>query len=141
MARVAELSAAVADGVEITGLPLFAGWRTQPRPDDEAGCAGLLLHMLRELRGGVHLVAVVATGLGPRGAVFATGGEALAKQFGWAEPFDDLAGTSKKPAEDLTDEILTRLYAAVLSGDEIAELARLVADMRSHFDAYVAGDG
>ena len=92
------------------------------------------MHVLRELRCGVHLLAVVATGLGPRGAVFATGGAAMAKQFGWAEPFDDLAGTSKAPAEDLTDEILTRLYSAVLSGHEAAELARLVADMRSHFE-------
>jgi hypothetical protein len=138
--RVSELAAKVADNVDITGLPLFAGWRALPRPDDAAGRAALLMHVLRELRGGVHLMAVVATGLGARGAVFATGGQALADQFGWASPYDDLAGTSKQPSEDLTDEILTRLYGAVLSPDEAAELAELVAAMRAHFDSYVSTD-
>ncbi|MEQ1872327.1 MAG: evbL [Ilumatobacteraceae bacterium] len=133
--RVSELAARVADSVDITGLPLFAGWRAQPRPEDAAGSAAFLMHVLRELRGGVHLVAVVATGLGPRAAVFASGGAERAKQLGWAEPYDDLAEVTKKPAEDLTDEVLTRLYSAVLSDDEAAELARLVADMRAHFEA------
>lgn len=140
-ARVSELAGQVADGVELTGLPLFAGWRTQPRPDDAEGRAALLMHVLRELRGAVHLLAVVTTGLGPRGAVFATGGEELAKRFGWAEPFDDLAEASKLPSEDLTDEILIRLYRAVLNAHEAAELAELVAAMRTHFEAYVAVDG
>jgi len=139
--RVNELAGRVADGVEVTGLALFAGWRTQPRPDDAAGRAAFLMHVLRELRGGVHLLAVVATGLGARGAVFSTGGAALANQFGWAEPYDDLADISKKPAEDLTDEILIRLYSAVLSSDETAELAGLVIAMRAHFDAQVASGG
>jgi len=140
-ARVSELADKVADGVDITGLPLFAGWRAQPRPGDAEGRAAFLMHLLRELRGGVHLMAVVATGLGPRGAVFASGGAALANQFGWAEPYDDLAGTSKKAAEDLTDEILIRLYSGVLTADEAAELAELVGAMRVHFDAYLAPAG
>ena len=99
------------------------------------------MHVLRELRGGVHLLAVVATGLGPRAAVFASGGEAMANEFGWAGPYDDLAGVTKQAAEDLTDEILIRLYSPLLTADEVAELAGLVTDMRSHFDAYVAADG
>jgi hypothetical protein len=134
VARVNELAGRVADGADVTGLPLFAGWRAQLRPDDAPGRAALLMHVLRELRGGVHLVAVVATGLGPRAAVFASGGAERAKQLGWTEPYDDLADVTKKPAEDLTDEILIRLYSAVLSGDEVAELARLVAEMRAHFE-------
>ena len=44
-------------------------------------------------------------------------------------------------AEDLTDEILTRAYSAVLNAIEVAELAGLVAAMRAHFDAYAAADG
>ncbi len=140
-ARLSELAAKVADGVEITGLPLFAGWRTQPRPDDAEGRAAFLLHVLRELRGGIHLLAVAATGLGLRGAVFATGGQALADQFGWSGPYDDLADSSKKPAEDLTDEILIRLYGRVVSADEAAELAGLVKAVRTHVDSYVAADG
>ncbi|MCE9621694.1 MAG: evbL [Actinomycetia bacterium] len=140
-ARLAELAGRVAADADVTGLPLFAGWRRQPLPDDAAGRAYFLLHVLRELRGGAHLLAVVATGLGPRAAVFASGGTDSADRFGWAGPFDDLAGVSKKPAEDLTDEILTRLYSAVLTTDEVTELAGLVTAMRTHFDAYVPTDG
>lgn len=99
------------------------------------------MHILRELRCGVHLVAVVATGLGPRSAVFATGGETLAKRFGWGDNYDDLAGATKKPTEDITDEILTRLYSSVLTDEEVAELAKLVVSMRAHADTYVAADG
>ncbi len=140
-ARVSALAGKVADGVDITALPLFAGWRAQPRPDDAEGRAAFLMHVLRELRGGVHLLAVVATGLGPRAAVFASGGATIADQFGWAGPYDELAGTSKQPAEALTDEILIRLYSAVLSSDEAADLAGLVAALRKHFDGYNAADG
>jgi hypothetical protein len=131
----------VAAEADVTGLALFAGWRNQPLPADPAGRAYFLMHVLRELRGGVHLLAVVATGLDPRAAVFASGGADEAARFGWAGPYDDLVGVTKKAAEDLTDEILTRLYGAVLSADEVAELAGLVAPMRAHFDGYVAADG
>ena len=140
-ARIGELAGRVADGADITGLALFAGWRNQPLPDDAAGRAYFLMHVLRELRGSAHLVAVVATGLRPRAAVFTSGGADLANQYGWAGPYDDVAGVTKKAAEALTDEILTRLYGAVLSADEAAELAGLVGSMRTHFDAYVAADG
>ena len=139
--RVNELAERVAKGADVTGLPLFAGWRNQPLPDDALGRAYFLMHLLRELRGGVHLMAVVATGLGPRAAVFASGGETMANQFGWAGPYDDLAGVTKQAAEELTDEILIRLYGPWLTADEVAELAGLVAGMRAHFDAYVAADG
>ena len=139
--RVGELAGRVAAGADIYALPLFAGWRNQPVPDDAQGRAFFLMHVLRELRGGVHLLAVVATGLGPRAAVFASGGADQTKLFGWPEPYDDLAGVTKQPAEDLTDEILTRLYSAILTADEVAELAGLVIAMRSHVDAYIAADG
>ena len=140
-ARVSELAERVAAGADITGLPLFAGWRNQAPPDDDPGRAYFLMHVLRELRGGAHLIAVVATGLGPRAAVFASGGEAIANKFGWSGPYDDLTGVTKSASEDLTDKILTRAYGAVLNAIEVAELAGLVAAMRAHFDAYAAADG
>jgi len=139
--RLSALAAKVADGVDVNGLALFAGWRAQPRPTDAAGQAAFLMHVLRELRGSVHLLAVVATGLGARSAVFVSGGQELADRFGWAGPYDDLANANKQSSEDLTDEILTRLYSAVLNADEAAELAGLVAQARIHLDAYVATDG
>ncbi len=139
--RVCELAARVAAVGDITGLALFAGWRNQPLPEDAAGRAYFLTHILRELRGAAHLIAVVATGLGPRAAVFASGGADSANQFGWSGPYDDLSGVTKQEAEELTDEILTRLYSTVLSAEDVAELAGLIAPMRAHFDAYVATDG
>ncbi len=134
-ARVAELAEKVAVGVDAAGLPLFAGWRTQPLPDDAAGRAYFLINVLRELRGCAHLVAVVATGLLPRDAVLASGGADTAKLFGWREPFAELASIDKQPAEAMTDAIVTRLYSAVLTAVEAAELVELVTAMRSHFDA------
>ncbi|MBI4884945.1 MAG: hypothetical protein HY826_12915 [Actinobacteria bacterium] len=132
--RVAELAERVALGADATGLPLFAGWRRQPLPDDLPGRAYFLMHLLRELRGGAHVVAVVASGLAPRDAVLASGGADMAKLFGWPEPYGDPAGIDKQPAEQLTDAIVGRLYDDVLNNEEVKELAELVISMRAHFD-------
>ena len=133
-ARLAELAGAVAAGVDVSGLALFAGWRTQALPDDVEGRAAFLLHVLRELRGSVHLVAVLATGLGVRDAVLAHGGEAQAKQFGWPAPYAEVGPESPAAAETLTDTMLAALYGAVLADDEVAELAALVHALRAHVD-------
>jgi Helix-turn-helix family len=45
------------------GLPLFAGISSMPLADDLPGRALQLTAVLRELRGSVHLVAIVAAGL------------------------------------------------------------------------------
>ena len=74
--RLAELAGKVADGVDCTGLALFAAWRAEPRPDDAEARAFLLMHVLRELRGSVHIVAVVASGLAVRLARALPGGAA-----------------------------------------------------------------
>jgi hypothetical protein len=54
--------------------------------------------VLRELRGSVHVLAVVAAGLGPLAAVLATGGEENARRFGWPEPFPSIDAAPKVPA-------------------------------------------
>jgi len=131
-ARLAELAGRVAAGVDCSGLSLFAGWRAEPLPDDAEGRAAFLLHVLRELRGSVHLLAVLASGLHPRDAVLATGGAENAKRFGWPEPFPDVEPAAKQPAEDLTDQLLAGLYASVLSEAEIAELATLATALQAH---------
>lgn len=131
-ARLSELAGRVAAQADATGLALFAGWRAQPLPDDAEGRAFFLMHVLRELRGSAHIVAVVASGLAPVEAVLATGGEENAQRFGWAGPFAEVAPDAKHAAEALTDRIVARLYGAVLSDDEGAELVGLVRDMRKH---------
>lgn len=133
--RLAELAGRLAAGIDAAGLALFAGWRAEPLPDDPAGRAYFLVHVLRELRGSVHLVAVIATGLTPLEAVLATGGAAAAERFGWAAPFPEVDAAAKEAAERLTDDLMARLCAAVLSEAELSELARLVVAARTHLDA------
>jgi hypothetical protein len=131
-ARLAELAGRVADGVDVTGLALFAGWRAEPRPQDVAARAFFLLHVLRELRGSVHILAVVAGGVSPVAAVLAHGGAAQATLFGWPEPHVAVATELTVDAEVLTDTILAARYASVLSAEEVAELATLVRTLRTH---------
>ena len=120
--RLAELAARVATGADAAGLPLFAGWRAEPRPDDPAGRAYFLVHVLRELRGSVHLLAVLAGG-----------GVEQASRFGWVAPFDE-SRVDMRPAELLTDRMLASLYAAVLAPDEVRVLSELVLHLQEHLD-------
>ena len=130
--RLAELAEVVVQGVDVSGLALFAGWRNEPLPSDAGGRGTLLLHMLRELRGSVHLLCVVASGLSPRDAVLASGGPEQAARFGWAAPFADVAPSAKVPAENLTDRVLIDLYRHAASEDEVVELSQLVHELASH---------
>jgi len=126
--RLAVLAAAVVDAAPVGCLPLFAGWRAQPRPADAAGCAGLLLHCLRELRGGLHGVAVVAAGLDPVEAIVAGPyGEDNAAWFGWTPPYPAVTpelAARWAAAEEVTVARLATAYS-VLSRSELAELAAL----------------
>ena len=126
--RLAELLERAVDGAEPAGLPLFAGWRALPRPEDAAGRTGLLLNVLREHRGAVHAAAVAAVGLGPLEAIMAGSyGEANARFFEWPEPYPD--GDRHRPrwdaAEDLTSAAAARPYDA-LDAAERDELVTLV---------------
>ena len=131
-ARLAQLAGKAADGADATGLALFAGWRAEPRPPDVDGAVPFLMHVLRELRGSVHLLAVVASGLQPLDAVLASGGEAQAALFGWPAPYPAVEADAKAPAEALTDTLLAGLYSAVLTEAEAAELAELVNALLQH---------
>ena len=134
-ARLCQLAERVAIGVDDSGLALFAGWRAERLPDDVEARSLFLLHVLRELRGSAHLLAVVASGLPPLHAVLATGGEENAIRFGWSPPFPIVTSADKAPAEELTDRVLAGLYAAVLSPEEAAELAELVRAAVAHIGA------
>ena len=56
---------AVTGAVHADALPLFAGVAAEPLPDDTPARAYRNAVVLRELRGSVHLVAIVASGLAP----------------------------------------------------------------------------
>lgn len=125
-ARLATLLEKVVDSADGTGLSLFAGWRAQSRVDDAAGRCYQLVHVLREMRGSAHIVAIVAHGLSPLAAILANPGSAgpdQAKRFGWEEPFPD-GGSLKatfESAERLTDEIVAR-QLQVLTESELDDL-------------------
>jgi hypothetical protein len=121
------------DGLEGSGLPLFSGWRAAPRADDDAGRAAQLMQILREWRGGLHLVATTAVGLSPREAILTNEGEGQAKFFGWPEPFPDCAGIRFKhdEAEALTDQLSVASFSRALDRDLFEEFDAGVAAMHA----------
>jgi hypothetical protein len=126
--RLVELVERVVEHASPLGVPLFAGWRALPRPDDAAGRAGLLLNVLREHRGAVHAAAVAAMGLGPLEAIMAGAyGEPNARFFEWPEPYPDPTPFRARwdAAEDLTSAAAGLPYDA-LSGRERGELVDVV---------------
>jgi len=127
-ARCTDLVERVVDAAEPLGLPLFAGWRLLPRPDDAPGRLGLLLNVLREHRGAVHAAAVAAMGIPPLAAIMAgSHGEANARFFEWPEPYPDPEPWRARwdAAEDLTAAAAGGPYD-VLDAAERAELVELV---------------
>jgi hypothetical protein len=132
--RLAELLARVVAAADPHGAPLFAGWRAVPLPEDAVARAVQLAHVLRELRGGLHLVAVLASGVSPLDSVLSgmsetyPDGVANAKFFGWPEPFGELGADvlkRREEAERLTD-VLTGPAFEVLTEAESAELTTLL---------------
>jgi len=126
--RLADLAGTVAAAADVATLPLFAGWRAMPLPADDHARAAQALHVLREHRGGLHAVAVLAHGLTPLQAILAgPGGEANATFFGWSGPFEDVTALrqQRQAAEESTDVMADRAYA-VLDDAEQAELASLL---------------
>jgi len=133
-ARLAELAGVVVAQAEVVGLPLFAGWRAMPLPDDAEARVVQLLHVLREHRGGTHLLAVLATGLTPRAAVLAgSGGAPNAQFFGWRPPYEDVSGLAdqRAQAEALTDRLAAPAFQA-LDDAETDELRGLLGAAVAH---------
>ena len=130
--RLADLLDAAADVVEPAGLPVFAGWRALAKglaPDD-AGRLALALQVMREHRGALHLVAVVAEGVGPLQAVMSGRyGADNARFFAWPEPWPDpkLARDAMAAAEARTDLLVRPAFAALTA----AERVELVEGLRA----------
>lgn len=118
----------VMDDADVAGLPLFAGWRAVPLPEDPAAAAAQVLHVLREHRGGVHGIAVRATGLTPLQAVLAGRyGEEHARFFNWPQPWPDVSSLEETwaAAEALTNRLAAPAYEG-LSEMERARFVELV---------------
>ncbi|MEU8901651.1 hypothetical protein [Nocardia sp. NPDC048505] len=132
--RLAELMEAVVTAADSAGAALFAGWRAMPLADDAPARVLHLAHTLRELRGGVHLMAVLASGLTPLQAVLIKGspfndGPNQAAFFGWEGPFEETTPEVLRRwerAEAMTNEMIDPAFA-VLGEQAGAELVELVS--------------
>jgi len=125
--RLAELGGRVASAADCAGLPLFAGWRAMPLAEDKTERGLQVVNVLRERRGGLHAIAVLAAGLRPLEAVMAKGGPGNAQLFGWQAPYpdvDDRIRGAWEEAERTTTELEAPAYA-VLDESERVELAEL----------------
>ncbi|WP_431950389.1 SCO6745 family protein [Nocardia lijiangensis] len=130
--RLAQLLEVVVAAADPAGLSLFAGWRALPLPADAPARVTQLAHVLRELRGGLHLLAVRASGLTPLQAVLISGspfneGPNQARWYGWPEPFEEITPTIQdrwQRAEALTDSLITPAFAVLdtSAGDELTSL-------------------
>jgi hypothetical protein len=129
LGAIVAVTETLVDGLEGSGLPLFSGWRAAPRATDDAGRAAQLMQILREWRGGLHLVATTAVGLSPQEAILTNEGEGQAKFFGWPEPFPDCAGIRFKhdEAEALTDQLSVASFSRALDRDLFEEFDAGVA--------------
>jgi hypothetical protein len=134
--RLSGLLDVVCGNADVVAAPLFAGWRAMPLPSDPRGRVIQLAHVLRELRGGLHIVAVLAAGLTPLEAVLATdtnpllhSGEANAEYFGWPRPYPEVTTeirAKRERAEELTDSLIAPAFT-VLGAAEQSDLAALLA--------------
>lgn len=127
--RIAELGEKIIATAPARGLPLFAGWRTQPLADDAPARVLQVWFILRELRAGIHFNALTLSSISPVEAHMLNKGHDYAAIFGWPEPFAD--GQDKKTTyaevEQATNRRMAELFTEALTQDEADELARLSA--------------
>ncbi|MFL6119119.1 SCO6745 family protein [Actinophytocola sp.] len=126
--RLSELAERVVDAAEESALPLFAGWRAEPRAEGGVARMLQLVHVLREWRGAVHLVATTAAGLGPLEAILTNEGPQQARFFGWRDELPDCShlGDRHVRAQETTDRLVAAAYERALTPAERAEFVDLV---------------
>jgi hypothetical protein len=114
----------VVASVDRSALPLFAGIAAEPLPDDPAARAYRNVCNLRELRGSVHLLAIVATGVSPLIAhTIRRPGDVTS--FGW-EAVPDITDEDRarlEVADELTDRLLVPAIEALTDAQRAAFVA------------------
>lgn len=139
--RVDRLGRRIVDAAPAALGTLFTGWRALPVPPSPAGRAALTIHLIRELRGAAHIVAVLASGLTPLDAILAAThapprtGPAYAERMGYRGPFRDPGEVRERriAAEALTETILVPYFSTLTEaelawfGDAVETVCRSVA--------------
>jgi hypothetical protein len=142
MERLDELGRKLADAADGSIGTVFAGTRALPQADEIGARVALTMHVLRELRGAAHLVAVHASGLSPLQAILVSpaapprSGPEWADHLGWAGPFEaptDEMRAARAEAERLTSKLLLPIYAS-LGAAELEEFAELAETTRNAID-------
>jgi hypothetical protein len=114
--------------VDRSALALFAGIAAEPLPDDPAARAYRNVCILRELRGSVHLLAIVATGVSPLVAHTIKRPTDVAS-FGW-EAAPDITDDDRSrvdAADELTDRLLVPSFEALSISQQDAFVAAVDA--------------
>lgn len=114
--------------VEGASLPLFTAMRAEPVPDDLPAAAMHQAMVLRELRGSVHLLSLVAQGLDSAKAHAIKRPDDVTV-FGYEtapDVTDDDRATWQR-AEDMTDELLVPAYASLSDAQADALVAGTAA--------------
>lgn len=133
-ARFNAIAEKVVASVDAAGLSLFAGLRSEPLPSDAHERSYRLVTWLRELRGCLHINAVVSEGLSGREAVLASeNGEFLAKLHGYQEPYPNVSHLvdRRKAAEETTSKLMAQIYERALTPTERAEFATLANKLQA----------
>lgn len=141
MTRLDELGRRIIDAAPVNLGPLFAGWRVMPIPDGHGARVALTTHVLREMRGAAHSVAIVAMGLSPLDAILASTnapprtGPPYAEAMGFTGPFRDPEEirAPRLEAEALTERIMASYYD-VLDDQELTDFGELVETTRNAID-------
>ena len=127
-ARLAELALRVVDATGEDAPELFAAWRDAARPDDDRAAALHAIHLLRELRGGLHVRSLRQVGMAPHEAVIVRQGQGMAALLGWPEPHPDPehARAAWESAEQDTNDRAAELLGALdeHEQDELVGLLR-----------------
>jgi hypothetical protein len=119
---------AVASAASPTALPLFAGAARLPLAPDPPGRAMQLVTLLREFRGGTHLLAVASVGLHPKVAHYLSRPDVFFN-FGWDE--DDVPRVTDDDrarlgaADELTDQLMGPAFSVLDPSAEAALLGGL----------------
>jgi hypothetical protein len=115
------------------GLALFAGLAAEPLAEDLPGRVMQLMAVLRELRGSLHLLALVACEAEPSVAHFYRRPDDFVT-FGYAESDKPVLDQSTRQAigraDALTDRLMARIYARLTDTerDALADGVRRLAD-------------
>ncbi len=121
---------AVNDAADPVALALYAGIAAEPLADDLPARAMQLVTVLREFRGGVHLVALRASGLDAKTAHHIHRPDDGA-MFGWSEEdaptITDADRALWTEAEKLTDRLVLPAYSVLDDAGRLALLAGLEA--------------